>query len=163
MKLFHAASIAVLLVSAIGVQSIGHATAAPTGASTSALRLQSDSMQPLQRVQNVQKGSGAAPVRVQPQRGAVAPVNRAPGGQRIGNGGGQRFNGGGGGGQRVYNGGGRRYGDDGRRGGIDPGAAVAIGVIGGIIGAAAEQQANERAQREYEAERRYQRRRYYRD
>jgi hypothetical protein len=163
MKNSRATFLALALASAVGVVSIGAARAAPIGPWTGALGLQSDPMLPLLRVQNVQKTIGVAPARGAAPRGVVAPANRSAGGQRFGNGG-QRFNGGGGGGQRVYNGGGQRYyGDGGRRGGIDPGAAVAIGVIGGIIGAAAEQQAEDRARREYEAERRYQRQRYYRD
>jgi hypothetical protein len=145
--------------------SIHGAVAAPLGASS----LQGHAMLPLEQVQwtNVPQGGAALGSKAAPPAPAprtVAPRANSGGnpGPRVNGGGGQRAYGGGGGGQPYVGGGERRY-EEGRRGGVDPGAALAVGVIGGIIGAAAEQQAEERARREYEAERRYERRRYYRD
>ena len=131
----------------------GGAGAASLGASSRALgsvdRLsQFDTVLPLEQVQL--KGDG---------------VGRGGGGggrNVVGGGGGPKFNGGGGGGRR-YNGGGggRRYGGGG--GGYDPGAAAAVGIMGAVIGLAAEQAAQDQARREYRQRRYYRQQRYYYD
>jgi len=174
MKMSYAAPFG-LLMSAVAVFSMSSAGATPLGGASRAAfeasgSLQLESVLPIERVQ--QLGTSGP---VKPNNGAA--VNRGGGGggqgvNRGGGGGGQGFNrgGGGGGGGQGFNrgggGGGQRFSGEGRRGGgIDPGAAAAVGIIGGIVGMAAEQSAREQAEREYRQERRYRRqqRRYYDD
>jgi hypothetical protein len=148
--MFRSASLGLLMAGALISMGSVNASAASLGTSGRALgsvdRLgHFDSVLPLQQVQGFGTGTG------RPSRGNVA------------GGGGPRVNGGGGGGRRVNGGGGggRRYGGGG--GGYDPGAAAAIGIMGAVIGLAAEQAAQDQARREYRQRRYYRQQRYYYD
>jgi len=151
--MFRSASLGLLLAGALISIGPNDAGATPLGASGRALAAvdylgQFDTVLPLQQVQNNGFGTG---------------TGRPSGGRNVAGGGGPRVNGGGGGGRR-YNGGGgggRRYGGGG--GGYDPGAAAAVGIMGAVIGLAAEQAAQEQARREYRQRRYYRQQRYYYD
>jgi hypothetical protein len=149
--MFRSASLGLLLAGALISMGSVNASAASLGTTGRALgsvdRLgQFDTVLPLQQVQGFGTGTG-----------------RPAGGRNVTGGGGPRVNGGGGGGGRRVNGGGggRRYGGGG--GGYDPGAAAAVGIMGAVIGLAAEQAAQDQARREYRQRRYYRQQRYYYD